>query len=253
MKQAYHLSKESDCNVALMIFDKEGVVSQYSSDCMETILTKYLKKEYVSKRLFTNHNIEMAMNESKLEDANEVASSSTVNQTDYENQTDDQCYKKYLRKQKEMNERKRQQADVLNHLNSQLNNLQINDMSADNARLNSLNNIVLNIARMTDDPQQFYDRYLAYYSLLTQHVYQQEQQLLLANAKPNQNIQNDQQTNSALPSVSENATDGSEKNHSKFESEKEKIENEEEASEDTYTYDSSSSSEDDFCFVNEEK
>lgn len=280
MQKAYNLSKESDCKVALMIFDNEGIVSQYSSDSMETILTKYLKKEYSSKRLFTNQNIEMAMGDQKLKSSNEATTSSNHADLVYKNigppskeaTRRDQASSVDVAKIIAQRE-KQQQADALNRLNKELSNLKINDQrSVDNARLNSLNSIVYHIACMTDEPVEFYNRYLTYYGLLTQHVYQQEQ-LLLANA--NHNNQNNGPVDNIRSTHLEkpvNSTDPKEPEipaaESKEEAKSEQVEAEEDAADETedtsedssedsseyseFAYDLDSF-EDDFYFVNKKE
>ena len=274
MQQAYHLAKQFDCQVALIIFDKEDIVSQYSSDCMKTILTKCLKKEYRSKRQFTNHNIEMAMGEPKPEPSNETDPSFRETQT--------VCGKPLLsadvlRKSestsslpststpedtKTIEQQKQQHVEALDLLNKQLNSLKINDVWTDKMRLDSM---VYKIACMTGRPIEFYHRYLTYYDFLTQQVYGQR---ILANANNNEN---NVQSDSAGSAVSEKAADSSAKEHLVAENETKSIgakdvketENTEEAeyaqgidaSEDlfedlTFLYDWS---DDDFCVVDKEK
>lgn len=190
MKQAYQLSKESDCKVALIILDKENVLSQYSTDCMESILTKYLKHEYSSKRHFTNHNIELAMSQPKSA-ASEAASTNSPTGEHPANASQAssvQTREPTLREPSltpeaiaagKAAELQRLQQQQMEDAVNQLNNLKLGD-KPNNAHL--MNSVVHKIASMTDNPIEFWNRYLVYYGLLM-HVYQLDQ----ISANPGQN------------------------------------------------------------------
>lgn len=268
MKQAYQISKESDCKVALMILDKEDVLSQYSSDCMEAVLTKYLKHEYSSKRHFTNHNIEMAMNCPEAEGASEAASSPNGNSTGEHpstSQTGEQAsFVQTLRKHRESSSltsddakaaelQRQQQQQQLEDAVNQLNNLKLSD-KPNNANL--MNSVVHKIAAMTDNPIEFWNRYLVYYGLLM-HVYQLDQLSANPSQNPNDPVNptnpanpNDTQADSARSTVAEQTSEDLAKEHPENENETEKVNDTEDAE---GPVSSDDSSDDDFFFVDSEK